>query len=289
MSYLYLQPLPPTAPSTALQHQCATHSHSPTSQIHSTATVSSCRLAGTAGEKLWCYVMVSMRKHGARHGNAIYLRMPESTRTAPTALEKCTCPSCRTKATKYAPFPRLPFSRTLNFSSTQPSPLPPLNNPTPEQAFLAKNYDENARRADRDPRGIFRTPTDASAAPAAGLVGPLGASSFSLPTVERALAEMEGGLGRRAGAGAPTSTSPVLGSAPSPTQHEVLQNFFKSLLNPKDRAASPSTSAVSPGAGAIATATASGKTQATGPRTSSGSGDSQTDLDADAGSGTEDG
>ena len=75
---------------------------------------------------------------------------------------------------------------------TQPNPLPPLNNPTPEQAFLTKNYDENARRADRDPRGIFRTPTDASAAPAAGLVGPLGASSFSLPTVERALAEMEG-------------------------------------------------------------------------------------------------
>ena len=118
-------------------------------------------------------------------------------------------------------------------------------------------------------------------------MGPLGASSFSLPTVERALAEMEGGLGRRAGAGAPTSTSPVLGSAPSPTQHEVLQNFFKSLLNPKDRAASPSTSAVSPGAGAIATATASGKTQAKGPRTSSGSvggggsGISQTDPNVD--------
>jgi dynein light intermediate chain 1, cytosolic len=34
-------------------------------------------------------------------------------------------------------------------------PLPPFNNPTPEQAFLAKNYDENARRADRDPCSIF--------------------------------------------------------------------------------------------------------------------------------------
>jgi len=83
----------------------------------------------------------------------------------------------------------------------QPTPLPPLNNPTPEQAFLAKNYDENARRADRDPRGIFLTPTDASAAPPTGLVGPLGSSSFSLPTVERAMAEMEGSGGTGASLG----------------------------------------------------------------------------------------
>jgi len=126
----------------------------------------------------------------------------------------------------------------------------------------------------------------------------LGSSSFSLPTVERALAEMEGastggtlgglGLGKRAGA----PTSPILGSAPSPTgqsQHEVLQNFFKSLLNTKDRTASPGTSAVSPGATV-------GRPPPIGPRTSgesagaggaSASGDSQTDPDA--GSGTEDG
>jgi dynein light intermediate chain 1 len=118
--------------------------------------------------------------------------------------------------------------------------------------------------------------------PAAGLVGPLGSSSFSLPTVERALAEMEGGSGTTLGigkrAGAPTS--PIIGSAPSPTgqtQHEVLQNFFKSLLNTKDRAVSPGTSAVSPGTGT-----------SRGPRTSgggAGAGSSQ----ADAGSGTEDG
>jgi hypothetical protein len=146
-------------------------------------------------------------------------------------------------------FPHPISSRVITHSRPRSHPS---TTPTPEQDFLSKNYDENARRADRDPRGIFRTPTDASAAPAAGLVGPLGSSSFSLPTVERALAEMEGssgatlgGLGRRAGA----PTSPILGSAPSPTQHEVLQNFFKSLLNPKDRAASPGTSAVSPGAG----------------------------------------
>ncbi|KAN0140374.1 Dynein light intermediate chain (DLIC) domain containing protein [Lactarius tabidus] len=174
------------------------------------------------------------------------------------------------------------YASLVQDQGPKPTPLPPLNNPTPEQDFLSKNYDENARRADRDPRGIFRTPTDASAAPAAGLVGPLGSSSFSLPTVERALAEMEGssgatlgGLGRRAGA----PTSPILGSAPSPTQHEVLQNFFKSLLNPKDRAASPGTSAP----------------PATGPRTSSGStgggasGSGGSQTDPDAGSGTEDG
>ncbi|KAN0140423.1 hypothetical protein V8E53_001632 [Lactarius tabidus] len=104
----------------------------------------------------------------------------------------------------------------------QPTLLPPLNNPTPEQAFFAKNYDENARRADCDPRGIFRTPT---AAPAAGLVRPLRSSSFSVQTVEHALAEVKGssdatlgGIGRPVAA----PTSPILGSAASPTQHELL-------------------------------------------------------------------
>lgn len=69
--------------------------------------------------------------------------------------------------------------------------------------------------ADRDPHGIFHTPTDASALRAAGLVGSLGSSSL-LPTVERALAELGGSgsgatlgsLRRRTGA----VTSPILGS-----------------------------------------------------------------------------
>ncbi|KAJ7853861.1 hypothetical protein B0H13DRAFT_2579942 [Mycena leptocephala] len=83
----------------------------------------------------------------------------------------------------------------------QAPPLPPLNNPTPEQAFLAKNYDENAKKPDRDPRGAFRDPTDPRAA--AGLVGPLGGMpSFDLPTVDRVLSEMvEIGSGGSAGAG----------------------------------------------------------------------------------------
>lgn len=101
---------------------------------------------------------------------------------------------------------------------------------------------------------------------AAGIVGPLGSSSFSLPNVERALSEMESAMGPtgasnlgttatgrlgarppvgRAGSGLGTATSPTSaamraptspnlggqGAAGSQTQHEVLQNFFQSLLN----------------------------------------------------------
>ncbi|PPQ68272.1 hypothetical protein CVT26_006188 [Gymnopilus dilepis] len=165
----------------------------------------------------------------------------------------------------------------------KPPPLPPFNNPMPEQAFLAKNYDENAKKTDRDPRGAFRNPQDVSA----GIVGPLGSSSFSLPNVERALSEMETGAGgaaanlgdpaaRRLAAGGRVATSgagrpaglSALGTATSPTnltpgrspvspnpsatspggtgqsQHEVLQNFFQSLLSTKDRAGASRTSPV---------------------------------------------
>ena len=55
---------------------------------------------------------------------------------------------------------------------------------------------------------------------------------------------------------------PVSLGATSPTQYEVLQGFFKSLLNPRDRAASPGPSIVSPGA-------AAGEPAVTGLRTSS--------------------
>ncbi|KAH8094829.1 dynein light intermediate chain-domain-containing protein [Cristinia sonorae] len=170
------------------------------------------------------------------------------------------------------------FASLVPDQGVKPPPLPPFNNPTPEQVFLAKNYDENSRRADRDPRGAFRNPTENSAA---GIVGPMGSSSFSLPNVEKALSNMESGLsisgsstlsasvngdpsrktsgrtsGRPAsnltvpGTGGATSRSPVasptLSTTPSPTggqtQHEVLQNFFQSLLSSKDRPA-PTTSA----------------------------------------------
>jgi dynein light intermediate chain 1 len=113
---------------------------------------------------------------------------------------------------------------------------------------------------------------------AAGIVGPLGSSSFNLPTVERALTEMEVGIGgspvgggdtgrrvnrtsgRPAGVATlgtstsssaatrgPTSPSALSATTPSPTggqtQHEVLQNFFQSLLSSKDRAGAGGTTA----------------------------------------------
>ncbi|KAK7060355.1 hypothetical protein VNI00_001120 [Paramarasmius palmivorus] len=157
------------------------------------------------------------------------------------------------------------FSALVPDQGHKPPPLPPFNNPVPEQQFLAKNYDENSKKADRDPRGAFRNPADVESS--AGVVGPLGSSSFNLPNVERALSEMESGIGgingpstadtRKGGrppgvktnAGrAPSSPSP-LPTSPSPTggqtQHEVLQNFFQSLLSNKDR---PSSSAAVRGA-----------------------------------------
>ncbi|KAI6018310.1 dynein light intermediate chain-domain-containing protein [Pisolithus marmoratus] len=152
----------------------------------------------------------------------------------------------------------------------KPPPLPPFNAPMAEQAFLAKHYDENAKKPDRDPRGAFRNPAESATA---GIVGPMGSSSFSLPNVERALSEMEASMGgssalnasvngdaarklSRGGTrptsglssvGVPgastagrTSTSPALGASTNATggqtQHEVLQNFFQSLLSSKDRA-----------------------------------------------------
>ena len=83
----------------------------------------------------------------------------------------------RTKAPKYARPPTQLFVFILfyfSFEGTQPTPLTSPSNLTPEQAILEKNHDDNARRADRDPHGIFRTPTDAFAPPAASLVGPSG-------------------------------------------------------------------------------------------------------------------
>ncbi|KAF8165637.1 dynein 1 light intermediate chain [Crassisporium funariophilum] len=186
------------------------------------------------------------------------------------------------------------YANLVPDQGSKPAPLPPFNNPTPEQAFLAKNYDENSKKSDRDPRGAFRNPADFAGA-AAGIVGPLGSSSFNLPNVEKALSDMETGGGgpavpastgdaasRRLAAGrtpgtsgrpaglsplgssSPTSigaarspSSPTMNtsSAPSPngqggqTQHEVLQNFFQSLLSTKDRTNAATAAAASRGGG----------------------------------------
>ena len=82
------------------------------------------------------------------------------------------------------------LSNTTHTHILQLASLPPFNEPVPEQTFLGKHYEENAKKPDRDPRAAFRNTPDASGA---GIVGPMGASTFSLPTVERALGEMEGG------------------------------------------------------------------------------------------------
>lgn len=66
---------------------------------------------------------------------------------------------------------RIMYLSLVQDQGPKPTQLPPLNEPTPEQAFL-KNYDENARRAFGDPCGIFRTPTGPSAAPAVASSGP---------------------------------------------------------------------------------------------------------------------
>ncbi|KAJ8506887.1 hypothetical protein ONZ45_g10663 [Pleurotus djamor] len=155
------------------------------------------------------------------------------------------------------------FSLLVPDQGKKPTPLPPFNSPMSEQTFLAKHYDENAKRADRDPRGAFRNPTDMAGA-ATGIVGPMGTSSFDLPTVERALSEMELSTspalgasvagerrqGRTTTANRPaglaalststagpgrntTSPSPLNASTPTSAQlpqHDVLQNFFQSLL-----------------------------------------------------------
>ena len=158
---------------------------------------------------------------------------------------------------------------------SQPPPLPPLNNPTPEQVFLAKNYDENAKNPNRDPRGAFRNPNETAST---GIVGPMGSSSFNLPNVERALTEMEGSAAatanplntsvagdparklasRAATRPAPSALSvPSAGAAllsrstsaasPGPmsaatpnsaddqTQHQALKKFFDDLINKRNR------------------------------------------------------
>ena len=80
----------------------------------------------------------------------------------------------------------------ITMKSLKPHPLPPFNEPQPEQAFLAKHYDENAKRGDRDARTAARLPSEVPGQLATGVVGPMGGGF--LPNVERALSEMEGSL-----------------------------------------------------------------------------------------------
>lgn len=108
--------------------------------------------------------------------------------------------------------PPIPHGARSNFTvlvgpdrGPTPRVLPPIIQPTPEQTFLQQHYESLAKDPGRDPRATFRQPAVAvdgasiiaSAGGAGGVgvgvVGPLGSSSFNLPSVEKALVEMEGG------------------------------------------------------------------------------------------------
>ena len=137
-------------------------------------------------------------------------------------------PSRRTKAPKDVLLPILPpffIQEHAHALAHDPDSTPQQ---TEAQTFSTKNYDGNTRLADRDFRGIFCTPTDVFALPLATLVGPLGSSSFTTQTLERILEEMESS---DAGSTLGTLGLGTCASAANPTQHEVLQSFFKSSLN----------------------------------------------------------
>ncbi|KAJ3860429.1 dynein light intermediate chain-domain-containing protein [Lentinula novae-zelandiae] len=80
---------------------------------------------------------------------------------------------------------------------TKPPPLPPFNSPILDQSFLARNYDESTKKADRDPRGAFRNPVEGDGGPYGMLlcihiVFFLRMNSFNHPNVEKLFMEMEG-------------------------------------------------------------------------------------------------
>ncbi|KAJ7205946.1 hypothetical protein C8J57DRAFT_1454441 [Mycena rebaudengoi] len=214
------------------------------------ATGSLCPRGGTS----WGKITIMREEFEARCGRGLGARHGGGRRRT----------GCRVLASKRSIVALVPDQ------GVKPPSLPPLNNPTPEQAFLAKNFDENANeKPDRDPRGAFRDPAGLRArgggAPSTcgrwtsrcremefGIGG--GGGSGGGPAVRAAA-----GAGARRPAGLATTTDDVAAAgcvadtaagvpsptsaAGNPTQHEVLQNFFQRLLSSKDRA----------GAGAAAT------------------------------------
>jgi hypothetical protein len=195
--YLYLQHLPLTACSATLQHQYVTHSRSPISRRRSTATASSCQRVGTAGETLWLYATTFDAKTWGEAWERNLLSGAGIDSDNDDGTRKLLHPSCKAKAPKYVTYylPTFPTLSSRVKRAAVPAPTP--QQPDARTNFSRQDCDENARRADRDPCGIFRTPTYATTAPTAGLVRSLGSSSFSLLTVSRALAEMEGRVRRR--------------------------------------------------------------------------------------------
>lgn len=125
--------------------------------------------------------------HGTRYGSPISCPIPESNLMTRSAGESCTRHFCRTRAPKYAIFHDFCFTENTKLLNDAADLAP-----TPQGPYFRTSipyeelYDVNARRAGRDPRGIFRAPSDAPASPAASLFEPLGPSFLLLPTVKRA-------------------------------------------------------------------------------------------------------
>jgi dynein light intermediate chain 1 len=154
-------PLPPTARSTAPWRQCVTHSF-----IHKPNTLVRHRMVILAGWDSW--------------GNTVVLRGGFDTKARGEAWEHylssddgLDLESDDSARKMYAALVQdqgikvhfnIPPDLHFLMYETRSRPHTRLNNPTPDQAFLAKDYDENARRADRDSRGIFSAPTNAFAA-----------------------------------------------------------------------------------------------------------------------------
>lgn len=70
--------------------------------------------------------------------------------------------------------------------------LPPLVTTEDEQVFLAHHFEMLSKDPTRDPRAQFRHPDSNGGSIGPGVVGPMGgSSSLKLPSVERAMAELD--------------------------------------------------------------------------------------------------
>ena len=108
------------------------------------------------------------------------------TYTARPLRENCTRPFLQGKDTEVRAPPGSPSPFHNRGYAQDPAPTP--QQPDARTSPLVKNYDENARCADGYARGILHSSRRVSM----DFIGPLGSSSFSLPTIERGLAKMEG-------------------------------------------------------------------------------------------------
>lgn len=134
-----------------------------------------------------------------------------------------------------------------------------------ETNFLAKHFESLSKDPQRDPRNTFKQASKPeSVSYGSGIVGPMDSDSLNLPSVERVMRNETSGISENTESNDATSTpfKPKLShthsmshsqpftptstnnppssqsnqgtpSAIAPSQHEVLQNFFQSLLSAK--------------------------------------------------------